>query len=567
MQTVGGAAGVEQAVARLGGRIDRALPIINGYAVTIPADRLAELSATTGVTSVTPDSSMTPMSTTTTTTTVDTGSLSSISQIVGVQDMWNAGYAGQGIDIAVIDTGIARVPGLDGAGKVVDGPDLSLDPHDAATGGVDAFGHGTHMAGIIAGSDVAATTSTAGCSTCLGTSPYTDTTKFEGIAPAARLVNVKVGAYDGAADVSQVIAAIDWVVQHHADKGFNIRVINLSFGTDSAQSASVDPLAQAAEVAWRNGIVVVAAAGNEGRSTRTLADPAYNRAILAVGASDPKGTIATGDDSIPSFAQHGNARRGVDVVAPGVSVTSLRVPGSFVDQNTTTGRVGTRFQQGSGTSQATAVVSGLAAVFLSKYPSATPDTVKSYLKAWANPVTLLDPTDSRLGELAPKLVVAINNWYSGSGSASLAQGPSNLLLVPALPGLAVSDGSGTLEASRGTFHVVSNGETLQGESDIMGKPWSAPTMAASTAQGTTWSGGTWNGASWSGASWSGASWSSAAWTGNDWSGARWSGASWSASAWDGARWSGARWSGASWSSGTWDGARWSGARWSDAGWQ
>ena len=189
-----------------------------------------------------------------------------------------AGYTGAGVDVAVIDTGVAPVPGLDTPGKVVTGPDLSFDAPGAATPGLDAFGHGTFMAGLIAGRDAGATASAAGCTTCLNSSGYSDTTKYVGIAPDARIVNVKVGAADGAADVTQVIAAIDWVTQHAHDPGMNIRVINLSYGTDSTQAYTIDPLAQAAEQAWKHGIVVVAAAGNDGKtSTRTLADPATTR--------------------------------------------------------------------------------------------------------------------------------------------------------------------------------------------------------------------------------------------------------------------------------------------------
>ena len=118
---------------------------------------------------------------------------------------------------------------------------------------LDGFGHGTHLASIIAGRDAAGTPSS-----------YLDPARFTGIAPDATLVNVKVGASNGAVDVTQVIAGIDWVVEHAQDAGLNIRVINLSYGTDSVQGSSVDPLAYAVENAWKHGIVVVVAGGNDG---------------------------------------------------------------------------------------------------------------------------------------------------------------------------------------------------------------------------------------------------------------------------------------------------------------
>ena len=151
------------------------------------------------------------------------------------------------------------------------------------------------------------------------------------MAPDARIVSLKVGAADGAVDVSQVIAAIDWVVQHAHDPGFNIRVINLSYGTNSLQDPSIDPLAYAAEQAWKHGIVVVAAGGNYGfqsqRNAPALADPAYDSSLLAVGSVDTMGTLATSDDQVPSFSPwpKRGATRGVDLVAPGAHLQGLRV--------------------------------------------------------------------------------------------------------------------------------------------------------------------------------------------------------------------------------------------------
>jgi serine protease AprX len=487
----------------------------------------------------------------------DTGSLSAISRITGAQAMWNNGFTGQGVGVAVIDTGVARVPGLDRAGKVIDGPDLSLDSQQPALLNVDAFGHGTHIAGIIAGSDVASGTRVDKCKTCFGPSAYTDTTKFVGIAPDANIVNVKVGAFDGAVDVSQVIAGIDWVVQHRNDPGLNIRVLNLSYGTDSVQPAQVDPLAFAVEAAWRAGVVVVVAGGNDGQTPGPLADPASSPAIIAVGATDPGGTLDTRDDVVADFASHGTADRPVDLAAPGVSVLSLRVPNGFVDQNVTTGKVGSRFQRASGTSQSTAVVSGLSALILSKYPTATPDVVKALLKSGAG--GMLD--DGKHKE----------DHYKGAGAASIesiASDPVDDVLASMAPILSVptgGNGLGTLEAARGTFHLSSNGVTLAGEVDIFGKHWNAATMSILTSLNATWLFGTWNGSKWIGFSLFGAP-RAIAWSGNDWTGARWSDARWTDTNWDGGRWSGARWSGGRWSSGTWTGGRWSGGRWSDNSW-
>ena len=484
----------------------------------------------------------------------DGGSLSMITRIVGAQDLWEKGYTGKGVDVAVIDTGVTRVPGLSLAGKVLDGPDLSFESQKTEFAHLDTFGHGTNMASIIAGSDVAPGSKTS-CATCLGTSPYSDTTKFVGVAPEARIISVKAGGADGATDVSQVIAAIDWVVQHRNDTGFNIKVINLSFGTDSVQPADVDPLSYAVEVAWRKGIVVVVAAGNDGLLTTSLANPAYNPTVLAVGAVDDAGTIGATDDTIPTFAQHGGISRGVDVVAPGTHVLGLRVPGGTIDTSVNTGKVGTRFQRGSGTSQATAVVSGLAALLIQKYPTATPDQVKAFLKANAQKTISTATVPDALKPIADVVL----QWWEGSGVANVKPATTLASLPAATAAPVYGKGTGTLEGARGSVHLVSNSVSLTGEKDILGTAWDGVRWSTGAWAGTNWSVGLWLGVRWSGDAWKTGRWNTALWTGSDWSGVRWSGVRWSAMAWDGVRWSGTGWSGVRWSDGSWTGARWSNA--------
>jgi serine protease AprX len=486
----------------------------------------------------------------------DGGSMSLISTSVGAQAMWAKGFTGQGVDVAVIDTGVSRVPGLNQSGKVIDGADLSFDSQNPAFSYTDGFGHGTMMASIIAGSDVTTATRTK-CATCLVASTYSDTTKYVGIAPGARIINVKAGASDGSTDVSQVIAAIDWVVQHRRDNGMNIRVINLSYGTDSTQSADIDPLSYAAEVAWRKGILVVASGGNEGLDTTSLASPAYNHSILAVGAEDNAGTAALADDTIPLFSQHGNGLRGVDIVAPGAHVIGLKVPGSFIDSTVTTGKVGTRFQRGSGTSEAAAVVSGVAALLIQKYPTATPDQIKTMITSTGQGLISTKGIPSLFLPLADLAL----NWWSGYGLVD-ANAAGSLKAPPTVATPApYAKGSGSLELSRGTSHVVSNGISLTGEKDALGTAWNGVRWNAASWAGTSWQGGLWNGVRWSGDSWAGVRWNTGVWAGSDWAGVRWNGVRWSSMAWDGVRWTGSGWDGVRWSGAGWDGVRWSNVGW------
>jgi serine protease AprX len=479
----------------------------------------------------------------------DTGGPSGVTRIVGAQNAWAAGWTGRGVDVAVLDTGVTRVPGLDGAGKVIDGPDLSFDAPQAAMRGLDGYGHGTFMAGLVAGRDAGAGADATGCTTCLNASGFSDTTKYVGVAPEARIVNVKVGAADGAVDVSQVIAAIDWVVQHAHDPGMNIRVLSLSYGTDSNQLYQRDPLAQAAEQAWKHGIVVVAAAGNDGRGPGKVADPAYDPYLVAAGALDPMGTLSPADDVVPDFAQHGTEQRPVDVIAPASHVIGLRVPGSYIDVLPgNTGKVGTRFQRGSGTSEAAAVVAGAAALLAQKYPSATPDTIKGLLNGSARPLP------HRSGTSQTTLL------YSGHGTvdvgAALAATPS-----ASTQNWTSSAGDQSLDKSRAGEYVSDGGRDLTGEKDIFGHAFDSAAMAQLQRGAAAWNGGVWNGNRWSGDGWEGNRWSSTTWTGTTWAGNRWSGNRWSGMAWDGNRWSGGSWSG-----GGWTGNRWSGNRWSTAAW-
>ena len=455
-------------------------------------------------------------------------------------DFWQNGITGAGVDIALIDTGVAPVAALTYPGKVINGPDLSFGSQADNLRYLDGNGHGTHLAGIIAGRSNDAATISAD-----------DPSTFLGMAPGARILNVKVGDAYGAVDISQVIAAIDWVIAHRNDNGMNVRVIALGYGTDGVQPYQIDPLAHAVEMAWRAGIVVVVAAGNDG-SAAPLRNPASDPFVIAVGASENAGAAGSAsDDTVPLFSNCGTAQRFVDLVAPGKSIISLRNPGSVADVNYPQARVGDDFFLGSGTSQAAAVVAGAVALLLEQRPELTPDQTKRILTDTAQPLPNADSRCQGAGNL--DLAAAFDARTPKGKSARQSHG--------------YSDGSGFLDAARGSYDLYDDGVVLEGEIDIMGNPWFGYNCPTTTTCQSLWDGGNFNGAGWSGASWSGASWSGASWSGASWSGASWSGASWSSKTWSGASWSGASWSGASWSGASWSGASWSGASWSDQGWE
>ncbi len=468
----------------------------------------------------------------------DTYSMAATTANTGATAWWNAGYTGAGVDVALIDTGVSPVEGLDAPGKIIYGPDLSLESQAPNLTNLDTNGHGTFMAGLIAGHDSTLT------------APYADApaSAYRGMAPDARIVSLKVGDADGGADVSQVIAAIDWVVQHKNDNGLNIRILNLSYGTNSTQVETNDPLSYAVEQAWKAGIVVVVAAGNTGfqigAGAPGLADPAYNPYVIAVGAYDTAGTAAVTDDFVGSFsassARCGAACRAPDFVAVGAHLQGLRVPNSYLDANHPEGQLDSRYFRGSGTSEAAAITSGGIALLLQKFPTMPPDKVKRFLvNNGTNPAGWKQVV-AGAGELSLAKVLA-----KGSGPANYVQSWT------------AGTGSGSLELARGSDHLTADGVVLQGEQDIFGQAFDSTGMAAAEAAGNSWSGGTWNGNSWSGNSWSGNSWSGNSWSGNSWSGNSWSGNSWSGNSWSGNSWSGASLSGNSWSGNSWSSASWS----------
>ena len=456
-------------------------------------------------------------------TSTDEGSLAWIEQMLHVPQAWSAGYTGTGVDVALVDSGVAPVDGLDGD-NVVNGPDLSFEAGYADVAHRDTFGHGTHLASIIAGKSADLT----------------------GIAPGARIVSLKVATATGATDVTQIIAAIDWVVRHAHDGGRNIRVLNLSYGTDSIQPYDVDPLSHAVERAWQAGIVVVAAAGNEGATRQQLADPASDPYVLAVGADDTHGTLSPADDTVADFTQRGSTARQIDIVAPGLHVLGLTVPNGYVDQTHPEGKVGDRFIRGSGTSQATAVVSGVLALLAQRYPDATPDQLKYLVTSTAQ--------QGEAGVL--------------DAGGALAGDPD---LAPAQTWPA-STGTGSLEAARGSAHVAIGDAVLSGEQDIFGTPWTGPGSAANPAwltlgdtgwtASTDWTGTTWDSRTWVSRTWVAGEWDSRTWVSEDWLSRTWVSRTWVSRTWVVGDWITSNWASADPASSDPDSRTWAGGDWS-----
>jgi serine protease AprX len=283
---------------------------------------------------------------------------------IGADQVWEGfdaipGVTGTGVGVAVIDSGIADVPAL--RGRVL----ASADFTDRRGRAIDAYGHGTHVAGIIAAAGRHGAAS--------------------GVAPGAHLVNLKVLDEHGDGTVADVIEAIDWAVDHR--RRFRIRVINLSLGGTPMQSWRDDPLCQAVQRAHDAGVVVVASAGNLGKTADGtpvmggVTVPGVCPHAITVGALNTKGTAFRSDDEVASYSSRGPTRYDQlikpDLVAPGNRILSLLAPGSTLAEEHPELVIGTGKEaqlQLSGTSMAGGVVSGAVSLLLEALPRLSPIT-------------------------------------------------------------------------------------------------------------------------------------------------------------------------------------------------
>jgi len=284
------------------------------------------------------------------------------------------GVTGQGIGIAIVDSGIANHSAL--TNKVV--ANVSFVTGDSSTD--DAYGHGTHVAGIIAG---------------LG-GPSVTSLYDGGIAPGAQLVNVRVIGADGGGYTSDVIAGIDWVIENRAR--YKIRVMNLSLGHPVGESCITDPLCEAVARAVGAGIVVVVAAGNDGRTDSGapvlggISSPGNSPFAITVGALNTWGTADRSDDSVTDYSSRGPTKYDLavkpDLVAPGNRIISLEANHGYLgDHYPVLHRAGTginAYMQLSGTSMAAPIVSGAVALLLQGTPSLTTSQVKIALQTGAS---------------------------------------------------------------------------------------------------------------------------------------------------------------------------------------
>ncbi len=323
-----GAARVERAQALEGVRVRRHYRLVPFVAMHVSAVGLRQLEQDPTVEHVWPDRPVHAL-------------LDKAVPVLRVPEVWLSGFSGKGIRIGIVDSGLdANHPDL--AGRTQSADFTGEGPHDA-------HGHGTHVAGIAAGSGAASGG------------------RYRGVAPEAALYSAKVLGADGGGLTSTVIAGLEWAVEQQ------VQVINLSLGS-AGSSDGTDALSLACNNAMARGVVVCVAAGNEGPGDYTVGSPGAAQQPITVGA-------CTLDGGVASFSSRGptaDGRAKPDVLLPGVSVTSCRAAGSVmgavVDEHYTTA---------SGTSMATPAACGVVALLLEAFPGLRPAEVKERLRATA----------------------------------------------------------------------------------------------------------------------------------------------------------------------------------------
>jgi serine protease AprX len=361
-------------VRELGGKVTRDLHIINAVAAELPAAGARELASRPEVRAVSPNAATKSQAT-------GDGLATSYNASIQTPYLWNTYRGnGRGVGVAIVDTGIAgdlpdfRRSSLDKTSRVVGS--AVVNP-DATTAG-DRYGHGTHVAGIIAGDSRNRDDGDA------------NKNRFMGVAPAANLISIKASDDDGNATVLDVIAGIQFAVDHKAD--YNIRVLNLSLESSATESYKTDPLDAAVEAAWFKGIFVVAAAGNRGPGDGSVSHaPGNDPYVVTVGAVDDKGTKEIADDEPASWSSRGTTQDGFakpDIYAPGAKIVSNLAPNSkYSELCSDCVSDGGEYIRAGGTSMSAPMVAGAAAIGFQLDPTLTPNRAKALLRDSDRPLT------------------------------------------------------------------------------------------------------------------------------------------------------------------------------------
>lgn len=343
-----------------GGSVTNVLGVIHAVGAEIPGDRVDELASARGVTWVSLDGAISSTAQPNNDPIADSTAAASVyPQEVHADTAWNAGDYGQGVGVAIVDTGVYASKDFNSSG-----PNRLVVSGGRTDGtSADGYGHGSHIAGLVAGNG------------------KNSNGRYVGVAPQANIINVKVGDDAGFATVSDVINGLQFVLDNQAR--YNIRVVNLSLRSDVAQSYTTDPLDAAVELLTFRGILVVVAVGNTGMVSDAVSyAPANDPFVLSIGAVDDMSTPDYKDDVVPAWSSRGLTQDNIqkpDVYVPGRRLVSVLSPGSVLATMFPQNIIGNDYFSLSGTSMAAGVASGTAALVFQAHADWTPGQMKAAL--------------------------------------------------------------------------------------------------------------------------------------------------------------------------------------------
>lgn len=449
---------------------------------------------------------------------------------------------GSGVKVAVVDTGVDPAADISVADRINVSGDVAGD----------GYGHGTFMAGLVAGDDAT----------------------YGGVAPDASVVDVQVAAADGSTDLARVLAGLQAVADKRANDP-SLDVVMLALSAQSPLPPYLDPLTIALDRLWDAGLTVVVASGNDGRNT--LTSPATDPTLLVVGAQDELDTSVRTDDVVGDFSAYGRAFgfSRPDLVAPGVSLISTSPVNSLAYTQNVASQVGTGFLKGTGTSMSAAVAAGAVAVLLAQQPGLSPDQVKALLVGTAYRTETLT-RDQGAGAGGLNLRRALTTDVSTV--PVLSTNPSSGLYAPVEADAATWAEFAEAWAARDLAGVAAAWSRLSPQT----RKWAANAWSLqSLIRALQSDGNSWDGRRWAGRRWATEDWEGRRWASDEWVGRRWADAAWLASVWDGRRWAGRRWAADDWLAFAWtlrisadddaieqmwDPENWEGRRWANFQW-
>lgn len=516
IQARGDSATLARKVSAAGGKVEASYSTLGGFSATVPASLANRLNRDPEVARVSLNSRIQWLGA------VDSSNLlNRYNTMSRVQSAWNLGLDGTDVQVAVIDSGVwphndlinpsPKVPGNKGNRL------LSAFTNARAADAFDHLGHGTHVAGIVAGNG------------------YDSGGQYIGIAPNALLVSVKIADDLGNANEGDVIQGMQWVYEANTKHGMRIRIVNMSLSSTVAQSYHDSALDAMAEKLWQAGIVVVASAGN-GTGAVNFA-PGNDPYVITVGSVDDMYQTSLAASPMASWALYGATQDGFmkpDVVADGAHVVSLNAPASTLSAqhltNTTGGPVGKSYFKMGGTSMAAPMVAGMAALMLQANPNLSPGQVKRALKHHSVP----------FGNVAYTRTLGTPGGFMDESAVGSVEDDDNT-------GIATSNSYRPLD------HTVLAG----------GSWWISANFTGSAWDNTAWTNTAWTNTAWTNTAWTNTAWTgtgpaptpilvSNVWTNTAWTNTAWTNTAWTNTAWTNTAWTNVQWNNTAWTNTAWD---------------